>query len=127
MSGLTTRMLKLKCRSCGNIAYASRARIAVPGFRCGCSSYPELRSEWLEEECRREAQAEELTAHTVRDKMVQIRKPRECDGCGHYCPIGEELRYRAYSTGGEFFTSYHCQGCESRSERSSRRFAMARV
>ncbi len=129
---MKTRMLKCQCGICAHAIYSTRKWLIRDGAPlCPAHDCPQYQQPmeciWLEEQIEAaRAEADVARTATIRDKWVKLRKSRECDGCGGYCPIGEECRYRAYSVGGELFTSYHCQGCESRTAHRDRQFRMAR-
>ena len=47
----------------------------------------------------------------LKDKLVKIRKPHKCWGCGMEFPVGCILNYNVSMFEGEFCTSYWCPIC----------------
>ncbi len=117
MAALTTRMLKAQCGDCAYTARVARRWIAEYGPPlCPCNGAP-MESDYaaeLEETARETMAALEVGSATLRDRWVTIRKPRDCDRCHDHCPIGEKMRHKVYTVGGEFFSEYECLACDGR-------------
>ncbi len=114
---LRTRMLKAQCGDCAYTVRVARKWIAEYGPPlCPCNGEP-MESDFtadLEAGARESMAQLEVGAATLRDRWVEIRKPRDCDGCSSACPRGEKMRHRTYTAGGEFFNTYHCIACDGR-------------
>lgn len=49
---------------------------------------------------------------TIKDKVVKIRIPHVCFGCGREFPKGTEMRYYFQYDGGGTISSYLCSTCQ---------------
>ncbi len=114
---LRTRMLKAQCGACAYSVRVTRKWLRELGPPlCPCNGEP-MESDYtaeLEAEARETMAALEVGSATLRDRWVTIRKPRDCDRCRGYCPVGEKMRHKVYTVGGEFFSEYECLACDGR-------------
>ncbi len=114
---LRTRMLKAQCGACAYSCRVTRKWLSELGPPlCPCNGEP-MESDFtadLEAGARESMAQLEVGSATLRDRWVEIRKPRECDGCRDHCPIGEKMRQKVYTVGGDFFSEYVCLACDGR-------------